>query len=156
MAETDEKPVHRGGQPPHDPQTRARVVEAYRRLGRVDLACADVGVDRGCHYDWLKQDSEYKALFTEAKEQVMGLLRDECWRRAYHGTMKPTSIGGKLVIVHEFSDDLLKFLMKTGDPQQYGDSSKLAVSGPDGKPLLDLASVTAYCRAKNTPEEPKP
>lgn len=111
----------------HSEQTRARVLELYRECGRVDEACRVAGVGRTCHYEWMKSDPAYKAAFDEAKPQVMGLLRDVAVKRAVDG-----------------SDDLLKFLLKTGDPQQYGDSSKLAVSNPDGTPLFSLDALRAY------------
>ncbi len=66
-------------------------------------------------------------MYREAKPQVMGMLRDECVKRAM-----------------DKSDDLLKFLLKTGDSLQYGDSSKLAVTGPEGQPLFPLDALRAY------------
>ncbi len=120
---------------PHPPQTRARVIELYRESGRIDVACLGAGVDRHCHYDWLKADPEYKAAFDEAKPQVMGILRDECFKRAVDG-----------------SDDLLKFLLKTGDPAQYGDSSKLAVTGSDGTPLFPTEMLRAYIQQGKDPK----
>jgi len=35
----------------HSQRTRMRVIEEFRRTGRVDLACAANGVDRTMHYD---------------------------------------------------------------------------------------------------------
>ena len=40
----------------HLPRTREKVIQEFRRVGRVDLACAAAGVDRTTHYGWMKND----------------------------------------------------------------------------------------------------
>jgi hypothetical protein len=104
----------------HSQRKRERVIKEFRRVGRVDLACAAAGVDRTTHYWWMKHDTEYKKAFQEACEEVGGLLEDEAVRRAYHGTVKPMSIGGKMVMVTEFNDQLLMFLLKCRHPKVFG------------------------------------
>lgn len=69
----------------------------------------------------MKNDLEYRKSFEEAREEVSGLLEDEAVRRAYQGMIKPTSISGKLVLVTEFSDQLLMFLLKCRNPKVFGD-----------------------------------
>jgi hypothetical protein len=105
------------------------VIEEFRRTGRVDLACASAGVDRTCHYDWLKRYPEYASEFKEAREQVAGLLEDEAVRRAYYGTAKPVAVAGKIVMLHEFSDQLLMFLLKARKPEIFADRLKTEHSG---------------------------
>jgi hypothetical protein len=105
----------------HTQQTRARVIEEFRRTGRVDLACAAAGCDRTSHYLWLGKYPDYAAEFETARVQVAGLLEDEAVRRAYQGTAKPVSIGGKLVMLHEFSDSLLMFLLKARNRKVFGE-----------------------------------
>lgn len=134
-----EKKVRRS-QVRHTPRTRAYVIEEFRRTGRVDLACASAGCDRDAHYRWMKQYPEYAAEFEKAREQVAGLLEDEATRRAHHGTMKPVSIGGKMVMVTEFSDQLLMFLLKCRKPGVFGDRQAVEHSGPDGGPLTIVIS----------------
>ena len=123
----------------HTPRTRARVIEEFRKLGRIDLACAAVEVDRTDHYRWIKRHADYRAAFEEAREQVNGLLEDEAFRRAHHGTMRPVTVAGQLVMVHEFSDQLLMFLLKCRNPSVFGDFQRLQVTGKDGEPLIPLA-----------------
>jgi hypothetical protein len=113
----------------HTPRTRARVIEEFRRVGRVDLACAHAGCDRSQHYRWLRDDPEYAKAFDEAREQVNGLLEDEAIRRAYHGTPKPVAVAGKVIYEYEFSDRLLEFLLKCRNPAVFGDRQKLEHSG---------------------------
>jgi hypothetical protein len=113
----------------HTQRTRAGVIAEFRRCGRVDLACAKMGVDRTMHYDWMKNDLAYREAFEEARAEVAGLLEDEAVRRAYRGTVKPMSIGGKMVMVTEFSDRLLEYLLKCRNPAVFGDKRDLMVSG---------------------------
>src|SRR3989442_1076284 len=50
------------------------------------------------------------------------LLEDEAVRRAYKGTLRPQAIGGgKGMMVTEFSDQLLMFLLKCRNPKVFGD-----------------------------------
>ncbi len=111
------------------------VIQEFRRTGRVDMACAAAGCDRDCHYAWLKKYPEYAADFEAAREQVAGLLEDEATRRAYHGTLRPMSIGGQLVYVTEFSDRLLEFLLKCRNRPVFGDRQEL--TGANGVPLYE-------------------
>lgn len=97
-------------------------------MGRVDLACASVGIDRDRHYDWLKIYPDYKQEFEAAREQVSGLLEDEATRRAYHGTIRPHSVAGKQVMVTEFSDNLLMFLLEHRNPAVFARTPEQAVA----------------------------
>ena len=106
----------------HSQRTREKVIKEFRKVGRVDLACAAAGVDRTTHYWWMKNDPEYRKSFEEAREEACGLLEDEAVRRAYKGTLRPQAIGGgKVMMVTEFSDQLLMFLLKCRNPKVFGD-----------------------------------
>ena len=70
----------------------------------------------------MKNDPEYRKSFEEAREEACGLLEDEAVRRAYEGTLRPQAIGGgKVMMVAEFSDQLLMFLLKCRNPKVFGD-----------------------------------
>lgn len=125
----------------HTQRTRARVIAEFRRTGRVDLACASAGCDRTSHYLWLKEHADYRAEFEAAREQVAGLLEDEAVRRAYHGTMKPVAVAGKVTVVTEFSDQLLMFLLKCRNRPVFGERWTGELTGKNGAPLLPLSVV---------------
>ncbi len=125
----------------HNARTRTRVLKEFARCGRVDLACASAGVARETHYLWMHTDTEYARSFEEARIQAVGLLEDEAIRRAYKGTLKPISVGGKKVIITEFSDRLLEFLLKCRNRPVFGDRQDLQVTGKDGSPLIPVALV---------------
>ncbi len=134
----------------HLQRTREKVIQEFRRVGRVDLACSAAGVDRTSHYVWLKNDPEYRKSFDEAREEVSGLLEDEAVRRAYHGTVKPMSIGGKMVMVTEFNDQLLMFLLKCRNPKVFGDRREDTVY-IDGQ--LSVAEIIRNRRQQRLAEE---
>src|SRR6266851_3384758 len=136
--------------PRHSQRSRARVIKEFRRVGRVDLACAAAGIDRTTHYVWMTNDQEYRKSFEEAREEACGLLEDEAVRRAYRGTMKPMSIGGKMIMVTEFSDQLLMFLLKCRNPRVFGDKrdDKLTIQGE-----LSVAEVLRSRRQQRLAEE---
>lgn len=134
----------------HPPQTRARVIEEFQRTGRVDLACASAGCERSSHYRWLREDEDYRKAFEQARDEVNGLLEDEAVRRAYHGTMKPMAIGGKVHMVTEFSDHLLTFLLKCRNRKVFGDKSEDTLH-VDGE--LSVADVIRQRRARRLAEE---
>lgn len=105
------------------------------------MACAAAGVDRTDHYRWMQKDVDYRKAFEEAREEVNGLLEDEAVRRAYRGTIKLMSIGGKQVMVTEFSDRLLEFLLKCRNRPVFGDRHDVQLTGKDGTPLIPIGAI---------------
>jgi len=84
----------------------------------------------------MKNDPEYRKSFDEAREEACGLLEDEAVRRAYKGTLRPQAIGGgKVIMVTEFSDQLLVFLLKCRNPKVFGDRREDTVH-LDGQPSI--------------------
>lgn len=132
----------------HSPRTRALVIKEFRRVGRVDLACASQGVDRTTHYSWLKRFPKYAKDFEEARAEVAGLLEDEAVRRAYQGTMRPTAVAGKMVMVTEFSDRLLEFLLKCRNRPVFGDRAALQHTGKDDEALFPQAALEQWLRSE--------
>lgn len=141
----------------HNRATRAIVVQEFRRTARVDLACAAAGIDRSTHYEWLRKFPAYAADIEAAREQVAGLLEDEAIRRAYQGTMRPVTVAGQMVMVTEFSDRLLEFLLKCRNRAVFGDRQIL--TGENGAPLnparAEVDAVLAELEAYNKKDKPE-
>ena len=139
----------------HSQRTREKVIKEFRRVGRVDLACAAAGVDRTTHYWWMKNDPEYRKSFEEAREEACGLLEDEAVRRAYQGTLRPQAMGGgKVMMVSEFSDQLLMFLLKCRNPKVFGDRREDTVHLDSQLSVVDiLRSRRQRRRAREAAEE---
>jgi hypothetical protein len=98
----------------HSAQSRVRVLEAFRELGRVDQACEAAKVPRRTFYEWIQRDEEFAAKFEEARRPVADLLEDEAVKRAIAG-----------------SDSLLMFLLEHRNPGVFGRFPKDA----NGQPL---------------------
>lgn len=119
----------------HNQQTRARVLREFAECGRIDLACARAGCNRSCHYDWLKNEPEYRAAYELARTQAADLLEAEAHRRAYEGVTKPVyQQGQKVGEIQEYSDSLLSFLLMARIPKVYGKRVELA--GDPNAPLI--------------------
>ena len=104
--------------PPGSPD-RTRLERASLQMTMAAAICRS---DPMTHYSWMKNDPEYWKSFEEAREEACGLLEDEAVRRAYKGTLRPQAIGGgKVMMVTEFSDQLLMFLLKCRNPKVFGD-----------------------------------
>ena len=125
----------------HTQQSRARVIEGFVQTGRVDKACELAGVSRGCHYLWLKDDPEYAKAFAEARRSAVQSLIDEATRRAVEGVERPVGVAGEAVMVREYSDRLLEFLIKGQAPETYGDRFRAELSGPDGGPVAHKITI---------------
>ena len=152
--ETERRKIVSVGAVRHTQRTKNTVIAEFKRLGRVDLACAAAGCDRTTHYIWLKNDSAYAAAFEAARDDVAGMLEDEAVRRAYHGTMKPMNVGGKVMMVHEFSDTLLIFLLKSRNPKVFGDRN--AAAAAVGPVNITIQYVDRAVIASAQPSAPAP
>jgi len=76
----------------------------------VTQACAQVGLSRQTHYEWLHENPTYAAAFAHAKQMGAEWLEDRAIERATTGE-KP-------------SDVLLIFLLKGAMPDKYRDQSR--------------------------------
>ena len=71
-----------------------------------------------------------------AWQRALRLLEDEAVRRAYQGTLRPQAMGGgKVILVSEFSDQLLMFLLKCRNRKVFGDRREDTVH-LDGQPSI--------------------
>lgn len=135
------------------PKQRA-FLAAFAGYGSITLAARAAKCDRQAHYAWLKESAIYPAAFAEAEEQACANLEGEAYRRAHRGVEKvvtyqgkPVFYNGKPLVEHQFSDTLMVFLLKGMRPKKYRDNSSVEMTGKDGDPLFDVASVRAYCQA---------
>jgi len=96
---------------------------AFQATGSIKLAAKASQVHRATHYDWLKEDPEYKASFDLAQEEATDSLEVEARRRAIEGVMRrrfnPKT--GESFNELEYSDTLLIFLLKANNPSKYRD-----------------------------------
>jgi hypothetical protein len=122
-------------------QRKEAFLAALAKTGNVTVAARMAKIDRGTHYDWLKEDPEYKAASEDAIEQAADVLEEEAVRRAVKGVKRPVYQGGELVgYVQEYSDTLLIFLLKGNKPAKFRE--RYEHSGTGGSPIQIVISET--------------
>lgn len=144
---------------------KARFLKLLAERGVVGHACAEVGIDRVTAYEWRQKDSAFAAKWAKALEDSTDTLEAEAWRRAQEGTKRPVYQGGRRVgYVQEYSDDLMKFLLRAHHPRRFAELSRTEHSGPDGGPIaVDLlnvrrraaADLEAFEKGKHASRKPK-
>jgi len=107
-----------------------RFIAAYLETATISHACELAEVGRQTHYDWLREDPEYKVRFAEAEEATTEDLEAEARRRALEGVREPVGFykGTATEYVQRYSDTLLIFLLKARRPDVYRERFELAVT----------------------------
>lgn len=142
-------------------------LKAFARCASITKAAKAAGVDRGQHYEWLKDREGYADAFAEAMSQAAQVMEDEAVRRAYEGIFEPNVFQGQFVYpekivvnpktgetvvvrgkkplgIKKYSDSLLQFLLKGLRPERYRDRVSAEVTGKDGGPIsLEQKRLTA-------------
>ena len=116
------------------------MLELFQELGTVTAACEGAGVSRQAHYNWLRDDADYKARFQALEDQCAVLLEDEARKRALAG-----------------SDTLLIFLLKGARPEKYRERSEVKhdLSGLSNAELIERAKA-AGIRVDTPGSKPEP
>lgn len=95
---------------------------AFAEVGNITRAAEIAKVSRQAHYEWMKEDPDYPAMFRDADQQACDRLEQEARRRAVEGTNKPVFHKGEQCgVIREYSDTLLIFLLKGALPEKYKD-----------------------------------
>ncbi len=123
--------------------------------GRVTQAAREAGLEREVMYKKRSQDAAFAERWATAMETYADTIEAEVYRRAVEGTDKGVWHQGTMVGTEkQYSDALLAALIKAKRAREFGDKSKLEMSGPDGGPLqvetrpLDLARKVGFILAK--------
>lgn len=116
---------------------------AYAQCCHIQRAADAAGIGRRTHYDWLRDDPEYAALFEEAKELATQVLEDAAVQRAVDGWQEPVFHEGKIVgSITKFSDRLLELCLRARRAE-YRPVQKHELTGKDGKPLIPIDALDA-------------
>ncbi len=111
---------------------KGRFLKAYIQTASISRAAIVAKIDRGRHYQWLKEDPDYKEAFEEAQEVAIQGLEDEAIRRAYEGVDEPVYQQGEQVgTIRRYSDTLMIFLLKAFRPGKYRDKALESINVPD-------------------------
>lgn len=107
-----------------------RFLNTYIAEGTIGAAAEACGITRQTHYNWLKEDPEYKKGFAQAKEMAGDLIEEEARRRAVEGDECGIYYKGKRVgSYRKKSDALLILLLKGAKPDVYADRQETKISG---------------------------
>ena len=74
-------------------------------------------------------DPKYASAFAALKDDVVKKLEAEVYRRAVTGIERPITVAGERVMVREYSDRLLMFLLTAEKPDKYRDRREVKYSG---------------------------
>ncbi len=133
---------------------------AFARTGNVSQSAKAARIDRDTHAHWLKFEGpagdDYRQAFDQAKEMAADVLEQEAVRRAVHGTVRYRFDRHGNPLKHpktdkpyyelEYSDNLLRDLLRGTRPDKYRDQPREAVSVEDVVRLF--AAFTAAFRAE--------
>jgi hypothetical protein len=130
------------------PQKRAEFVEQLFEHGNVTVAARAIGVSRASLYEARERDEAFAAEWDNAVQSYCDLLEYEADRRAMKGVEKPLLYKGAIVAhVHEYSDALLMFRLKSLRPEKYRERASVEHGGQGGGPLE--IHITRYAAPKD-------
>lgn len=124
----------------------------FAKRGIVSDAAAAARVTRKTVYNWRANDAEFGARFQEASEVSNDAIRKEIWRRAITGYEEEHIVGGRMIRVKRFSDQMLRLLAisrmrsefadrvdvtSNGQSLNFGERISIALADPDTQQLAD-------------------
>ncbi len=122
-----------------DPVDQRKIDTFFAELARTDHVGAALRASGLAHrtvYAWKDTDPEFAQRWQEARELFADHLEAEATRRAVEGTKKGVWHQGVCVgNEQQYSDSLLALMLKAKRAREYGDKSKMELSGPDGSAL---------------------
>jgi hypothetical protein len=105
-----------------NPTLKKAMVEAMKKsLGIVSTACAEVGINRSTHYDWLAKDEEYKAEIDAISESVIDFAESKL-----HALINKGDVASTI------------FYLKTKGKKR-GFIERQEITGEEGQPIIKIA-----------------
>lgn len=98
--------------------------------GNIGRAAKMSGITRQTHYDWMRNDARYAAVFNEEVRPIaVSCLEDEAMRRATGYEEDIYFQGVKVGTTIKYSDKLMELLLKANAPEKYRDRTETTVVG---------------------------
>jgi hypothetical protein len=113
---------------------RERFIASLIECPNVAYACEKAGVGREVPYEWRKKDAKFAEQWERALKHGIETAAAMGWKRAY-----------------KMSDTMLIFLLKTHDPEKYGDRLRTEHTGKGGGPV-EIANATQQLMSMSTAE----
>jgi hypothetical protein len=103
---------------------KKKFLEKFLKCYMIETAAKAAGIDRTTVSRWRRSDKAFAEKFEKARSEVLAVLEDEAFRRAYKGVGEPVFYKGEECgEVQKFSDRLLITLLKAYAPEKYRDSN---------------------------------
>lgn len=116
--------------------------------GLVTTAANTAGIDRSNAYKLRDSDPGFAERWTKALETYVDTLEAAAHQRAVTGIPKGVWHQGEQVGTEiQYSDSLLSLMLKAKRKREYGDASKIELTGADGGALKVEESPTAIARS---------
>lgn len=133
-----------------DTATQRQIETFFAELAATDhvqKAVAKSGLPSRTVYSWRDNDPDFAQRWTEARERYVDGLEAEAHRRAVAGTDKGVWHQGVQVgSEKQYSDSILLAMLKAKRKREYGDASKIELTGADGGPVKTEETPTAIGR----------
>lgn len=121
--------------------------DALAKTGQITHACDVAKLDRRNVYRKKESNAEFSERWDQALETYADALEAAAYRRAVEGTDKGVYYLGDLVATEkQYSDSLLALMLKAKRRREYGDTSKLELTGANGGPVNVEESPTQIAR----------
>jgi hypothetical protein len=141
------------GRPPKG--WRRKFLAALRNTANVRVACDAAEVGRSTAYRYRDRDAKFAERWDDALDEACDALELEARRRAVHGVERETWVRDgvdergrpsfRKVLVREYSDNLLMFLLRAARPEKYRENYD----------LKNLAATLAAQAVKDAGDGPK-
>jgi hypothetical protein len=119
--------------------TDRKIETFFAELAKTDHvygACRASGLSHSQAYRYRDEDLEFARRWQEARESFADHLEAEATRRAVAGVEKGVwHQGVRVGNEQQYSDSLLALMLKAKRKKEYGDSSKVELTGADGGPV---------------------
>jgi hypothetical protein len=115
--------------------------------GQITRAATEAGIDRSEAYKTRDSNPEFAERWFTALERYVDGLEEAARKRAVDGTDKGVYHQGVLMATEkQYSDSLLALMLKAKRPREYGDKSKVELTGADGGPVAIEETPTQIAR----------
>ncbi len=126
---------------------QAKFLTHLAETGQVTKSATLAGWDRVQAYKLKAANEKFAADWEAALESFADHLEAEATRRAVAGVEKGVwHQGVRVGNEQQYSDSLLALMLKAKRKREYGDASKVELSGPDGGPIKTEETPTAIGR----------
>jgi hypothetical protein len=112
------------------PRAVADFFRLFAASGSVSFAADRTGLPRNVLYRRKRNDPAFAKRWAEAQELGVSKVRDEVFRRAVVGIKRPVFYGGvKVGKVKHYDNRLLWSLLRSHEPETYGDKRPQPIGG---------------------------